>query len=93
MVKWRMGIGILDSECDAKNKPPELSKPLPVFTIVDLDGTRSKPAYTYLGSLKASGRRTMRGVLESVAAIGGLTLDTLDWTSLRYEQITLIRTN
>ena len=34
----------------------------------------------------------MRGVLERVAAIGGLTLETMDWTSLRYEQITLIKT-
>ena len=34
----------------------------------------------------------MRGVLEHVAAIGGLTLDTMDWASLRYEQITLIKT-
>ena len=34
----------------------------------------------------------MRGVLEHVAAIGGLTLDRMDWASLRYEQITLIKT-
>jgi site-specific recombinase XerD len=34
----------------------------------------------------------MQGVLEHVAEIGGLTITTMDWGSLRYEQVVLIKT-
>lgn len=34
----------------------------------------------------------MHGVLEHVAEIGGLTVGTMNWSSLRYEQVALIRT-
>ena len=34
----------------------------------------------------------MQGVLEHVAEIGGLTVGTMNWSSLRYEQVALIRT-
>jgi site-specific recombinase XerD len=53
---------------------------------------QSNPAFAYLGALKQSGRRTMRGVLERIAQIGGLTTETMDWPSLRYEQVLLIKT-
>lgn len=33
----------------------------------------------------------MRGVLEHIAEIGGLTIETMDWSSLRYEQVVLIK--
>ena len=91
-----MGYGNGDSQTQRRTANSSLPESITLSALEPVVAhtfeRQSNPAYSYLGSLKASGRRTMRGVLEHVAAIGGLTLDTMDWASLRYEQITLIKT-
>jgi len=92
----KMGYGNGDSQTQRRTTNSSLPESISSSSIESVAAhtfeRQSNPAYSYLGSLKASGRRTMRGVLEHVAAIGGLTLDRMDWASLRYEQITLIKT-
>ncbi|HEX2909431.1 MAG TPA: tyrosine-type recombinase/integrase [Chloroflexia bacterium] len=52
------------------------------------------PALVYLASLRASGRRTMRQALDTIAAIassGRSNAETLPWHSLRYQHTAAIR--
>lgn len=61
----------------------------------DPPGTKSaaSPAAIYLSSLAGGSRRTMRQVLDLAASMicPGADADTLPWASVRYEQITVVR--
>ena len=50
------------------------------------------PVYSYLAGLAATGRRTMAGTLQQVAAMLGSDVESLPWSELRYEHVTALRT-
>lgn len=52
----------------------------------------TNPAYSYLGGLMESGRRSMTSTLRKVAAELGGDLETIPWAALRYEHVTALRT-
>ncbi len=71
---------------------PLVDGPLPLEQTVVRD---RHPAYVYVARLSPGSRRTMRGALETIAAIvsnGQQDATTLCWASLRYQHTTAIRT-
>lgn len=81
----------------AKGGSTEDASPFTVLALPsaasDRSGDNSNPALVYLAALAPSGRRTMRGKLESVCELltGRKDLMSLPWHLLRYEHVAAIR--
>jgi len=64
------------------------------LTIIDALPASQNPAAVYIASLADGSRRTMIGALNTIAAVltnGGATVETYDWTQLRYQQAAFVR--
>jgi len=63
---------------------------LPAITAATVPDKRS-PAAIYLSSLAPTGRRSLRGKLQSVADMFNCPFDSMPWHELRYEHMEAIR--
>src|SRR5262245_29708162 len=79
-------VSIMDTSTSRTSTvAPLVKRPLPAD---------QNPAAVFLARLAPGSRRTMRGALETVAAIltsGRATADQIDWSALRYQHVAAIQ--